>query len=87
MVTSKYTPQASDITVDLRSSLFVTEDSQELAESLRTETDLRVESGLFDFYSEGGISPPPEVILGILYTLFPLDEIYTEVLSSMLWTR
>ena len=86
MITRKYTPQDSDITVDLSSSLFVTEDSQELAESLRAETDLRVESGLFDFYSEGDPFPP-EVVIGILYTLFPLKEIYANVLASMLWEK
>jgi hypothetical protein len=84
--TRKYTPQDSDITVDLISGLFVTEDSQELAESLRAKTDLQVESGLFDYYSEGDPFPP-EVILGILYTLFPLKDIYAGVLSSMLWEK
>jgi hypothetical protein len=84
--TRKYTPQDSDITVDLNSGYFVTEDSQELAESLRAATDLRAESGLFDYYSEGDVFPP-EVILSILYTLFPLKEIYAEVLSSMLWDK
>ena len=86
METRQYTPQDADITVDLRSGVFVTEDSQELAESLRAETDLRVESGLFDYYSEG--TPfPPDAILGILYTLFPLQDIYAGVLSSMLWDK
>ena len=83
METRKYTPQDSDITVDLNSGVFVTEDSQELAESLRAETDLRVESGLFDFYGEGDPFPP-EVVVGILYTLFPLKEIYANVLASIL---
>lgn len=86
METRKYTPQDADITVDLNSGGFVTEDSQELAESLRAETGLRVESGLFDYYSEGD-SFPPEVILGILYTLFPLKEIYAGVLAAMLWDK
>jgi hypothetical protein len=86
LITRKYTPQDSDITVDLISGLFATEDSQELAESLRAETDLRVESGLFTFYSEG--SPfIPEVIVGILYTLFPLQDIYASVLAAMLWDK
>jgi hypothetical protein len=84
--TRKYMPQDSEITVDLNSGVFVTEDSQKLAESLRAETDLRVESGLFDYYSEGDPFPP-EVILSILYTLFPLEEIYAGVLSSMLWDK
>ena len=83
METRKYTPGDSDITINLNSGVFVTEDSQELAESLRSETDLRVESGLFDYYSEGNPFPP-EVILAILYTLFPLKEIYANVLSEML---
>lgn len=86
METRKYTPQDSNITVDLISGVFVTDDSQELAESLRAKTDLRVESGLFDYYSEGDPFPP-EVILGILYTLFPLQDIYAGVLSSMLWDK
>ena len=86
METRKYTPQDSDITVDLIRGLFVTEDSQELAESLRAETDLRVDSGLFDYYSEGDPFPP-QVILGILYTLFPLQEIYAGVLAAMLWDK
>ena len=86
MITRKYTPQDSDITVDLVSGLFDTEDSQELAERLRAETDLRVESGLFTFYSEG--SPfPPEVIVSILYTLFPLQNIYANLLASMIWDK
>ncbi len=87
MVTRKYTPQDADIIVDLRSDLFVTEDSQELADSLRAETDLRVESGFFDYYSEGSPLPAPEVILGILYTLFPLQDIYAGVLSSVIWDK
>lgn len=86
METRKYTPQDSDITVDLNSGVFVTEDSQELAESLRAETNLRVESSLFDYYSEGDPFTP-EVVIGILYTLFPLKEIYANVLSSMLWDK
>lgn len=86
METRKYTPRDADITVDLISGVFVTDDGQELAERLRAETDLRVESGLFDYYSEGDPFPP-EVILGILYTLFPLKEIYANVLSSMLWDK
>jgi hypothetical protein len=57
--TRKYTPGDSDITIDLNSGVFVTEDSRELAESLRAETGLRVESGLFDYYSEGDPFPPP----------------------------
>jgi hypothetical protein len=81
--TRKYTPQDSDITVDLNSGVFVTDDSQDLAESLRAETGLRVESGLFDYYSEGDPFPPG-VILAILYTLFPLKEIYANMLASML---
>ena len=86
METRKYTPQDSDITIDLTSGFFVTDDSQELAQSLRAATDLRVESGLFDYYSEGDPFPP-EVILSILYTLFPLKEVYAGVLSSMLWDK
>ena len=86
METRKYTPQDSDISVDLNSGYFVTDDSQDLAEGLRAATALRVESGLFDYYSEGD-PVPPEVILGILYTLFPLKEIYANVLSSMLWDK
>jgi hypothetical protein len=84
--TRKYTPGDSDITIDLNSGVFVTEDSQELAESLRADTDLRVESGLFDYYSEGDPFPP-EVILAILYTLFPLKDIYANVLASMVWDK
>ncbi len=84
MITRQYTPQDSDITIDLRSCLFVTKDSQELAESLRDVTDLRVESGLFSYYSEGDPFPP-EVVVGILYTLFPLQDIYAGMLSAMLW--
>ncbi len=86
MITRKYTPQDADIIVDLNSGMFTTADSQELAESLRAETDLRVESGLFDYYSEGAPFLP-EVILGILYTLFPLQDIYAGMLSSMLWDK
>jgi hypothetical protein len=86
LVTRKYTPQDADIIVDLRSGLFVTEDSQELAKRLRAETALRVESGLFSYYSEGDPFPP-EVIVGILNTLFPLQDIYAGVLSSMLWDK
>jgi hypothetical protein len=81
--TRKYTPGDSDITVDLNSGIFSAEDGPELAERLRAETDLRVESGLFDYYSEGDPFPP-EVILAILYTLFPLKESYANVLSEVL---
>ena len=81
--TRKYTPGDSDITVDLNSGVFVAEDSRELVEGLRAGTDLRVESGLFDYYSEGDPFPP-EVILAILYTLFPVKEIYANVLSEVL---
>jgi hypothetical protein len=81
--TRKYTPGDSDITIDLNSGVFVTEDSRELAESLRAETGLRVESGLFDYYSEGDPFPP-EVILAIVYTLFPLREIYANMLTEIL---
>ena len=83
METRKYTPGDSDITIDLNSGVFVTEDSRELAESLRAETGLRVESGLFDYYSEGDPFPP-EVILAIVYTLFPLREIYANMLTEIL---
>lgn len=83
MITRKYTPQDSDITVDLVSGLFDTEDRQELAERLRAETDLRVDSGLFTFYSEGDPFPP-EVVVSILYTLLPLKEIYANMLATML---
>lgn len=86
MITRKYTPRDSDITVDLHSSLFVTEDSQELAESLLAETDLRVESGLFDYYSEGDPAPP-WMVIEIIYALFPLQEIYANLLASMLWDK
>lgn len=59
-------------------------DSQELAERLRADTELRVESDLFDYYSEGDPFTP-EVILSIVYTLLLLQDIYANVLSSMLW--
>jgi hypothetical protein len=87
VVIREYTPQAYDIVVDLKSSVFVAEESQELAESLRAETGLRVESGLFHYYTEGSPLPPPDVIVGILYTLFPLNDIYAGVLSAILWDK
>jgi hypothetical protein len=84
--TRHYTPQDSDIIIDLSSWEFTEANSQELAEGLRAETGFRVESGLFDYYSEG--TPyPPEVILEIIYTLFPLKDIYVNMLSSMLWDK
>jgi len=76
--------QVPDIRINLNSGGFVPADGQELVERLRAETGLRVESDLFDFYSEG--SPVvPEVIVTILYTLFPLGDLYAGLLSSMLW--
>ena len=57
-----------------------------MAESLRDKTDLRVQSGLFDHHAEGDPFPP-DVIVSILYTLFPLQEIYAGVLAEMLWDK
>jgi len=75
---------APDIRIELNSGEFGPADSRELVERLRAETGLRVESELFDFYSEG--SPViPEVIVTVLYTLFPLGDIYAGLISSMLW--
>ena len=38
---------------------------------------------MFDYYSEGDPFPP-EVILAIVYTLFPLREIYANMLTEIL---
>jgi hypothetical protein len=75
--------QAPDIEIKLNSGGFGPADGEVLAERLRTETRLRVESDLFDYYSEGDPFPPG-VILSIFYTLLPLREIYANMLSSML---
>lgn len=87
MITKQYTPQQdSQINIDLLGSLYDAEDSQELKERLRAETDLRVDGGLFTFYSEG--SPViPEVVVEILYTLFPLQDVYTNLLASTIWDK
>jgi hypothetical protein len=77
--------KAPDIKIELNSGWYGRADSQELAERLRTEMALRIESDLFDHYSEGAQVAAPEVILSILYTLLPLREIYVNILSSMLW--
>lgn len=87
MITKQYTPQQdSQITIDLLSGLYDAEDSQELQERLRSETNLRVDGGLFTFYSEG--SPViPDVVVQILYTLFPLQDVYTNLLAAMIWDK
>lgn len=75
--------QTPDVRIDLLNGLFIPSDGQELAERLSTETGLRVEGDIFDYYSEG--TPfPPEIVLAILYTLFPLKDIYANILSSVL---
>jgi hypothetical protein len=76
--------RAPDIKIDLNSGGFAPVDSQELVGRVRAETGLRVEGDLFDYYSEGSAFPP-EVILNIVYTLFPLGDLYAAMLSSMLW--
>jgi hypothetical protein len=76
--------QAPDIGIQLNSGLYGRADSKELAEQLRVDTGLRVESDIFDSYHEGHPFPP-EVIVSILYTLFPLRDIYANILSSVRW--
>ena len=76
--------QTPDLRIQLNSGWYGPADSQELAERLRADTELRVESDLFDYYSEGDPFTP-EVILSIVYTLLLLQDIYANVLSSMLW--
>lgn len=75
--------QTPDMRIQLNSGGFDPANSQELIKRFRAETGLRVEGDVFDFYSQG--TPfPPELILSILYTLFPLRDVYVNIISSML---
>ncbi len=77
--------QVPDISIDLNSDTFVPADSQELAARLRAETDLRVRSDVAAYAGVEGGPLPPDVVLYVLYTLFPLRDIYAGMLSSILW--
>jgi len=78
--------QGADISIDLNSDTFIPADSQELAERLRAETDLRVQIDVTAYASVEGFPLPPDVALYILYTLTPLvADVYLNVLSSALW--
>ena len=78
--------QGADISIDLNSDTFIPADSQELAERLRAETDLRVQIDVTAYASVEGFPLPPDVVLYILYTLTPLvADVYLNVLSSALW--
>lgn len=77
--------QVPDISIDLNSDTFVLADSQELAEHLRSETDLQVNSDVAAYSGVEGGPLPPDVAIYILYTLAPLADVYANVLSSALW--
>jgi hypothetical protein len=78
--------QTTGITIDLNSDTFVPADSQELAERLRAETDLLVQSEVAAYATVEGFPLPPDVALYILHTLAPLAAgVYLNVLSSALW--
>ena len=77
--------QDAEISIGLNSDTFILADSQELAERLHAETDLRVKSHLASYASIEGF-PPPDVVLNILYTLAPLlADVYLNVVSSALY--
>ena len=78
--------QGADISIDLNSDTFIPADSQELANRLRAETDLRVQSEVAAYAGVEGGPPPPDVVLYILYTLMPIvSDVYLNVLSSALY--
>ena len=78
--------QGADISIDLNSDTFIPADSQELAERLRAETDLRIESTIAAYVSVAGEPPPPDVVIYLLYTIAPLaTSVFVNVLSSALW--
>jgi len=74
--------QDAEISIGLNSDTFILADSQELAERLHAETDLRVKSHLASYAS----IEAPDVVLNIIYTLAPLlTDVYLNVVSSALY--
>jgi len=56
-----------------------------VAERLRSESDLRIESDVVAYgYIEGGLIPP-DVAINLLYSLVPLADIYANMLASALY--
>jgi hypothetical protein len=78
--------QGADISIDLNVDTFIPADSQELAERLRAETDLRVQSEVVGYTYIEGFPPPPDVVLYFVDTLTPLVvDVYLNVLASAIW--
>jgi hypothetical protein len=76
-----------DVRIDLNSDTFGLADKDELAERLRAETDLRIESDVAAYAGVEGGPLPPDVVIYILYTLVPVADIYANVLASAIWDR
>lgn len=73
-----------DVRIDLNSDTFIPADKDELAEQLRAETGLRIESDVAAYAGVEGGPLPPDVALYILHTLFPLADVYANVLASVI---
>jgi len=73
-----------DIRIDLNSDTFIPADKDELAEQLSTETDLRIESDVAAYAGVEGGPLPPDVALYILHSLFPIADVYANVLASVI---
>ncbi len=76
-----------DVRIDLNSDTFGLADKDELAEQIRAETDLRIESDVAAYSGVAGEPPPPDVVVYILHTLIPGADIYANVLASAIWDR
>lgn len=77
----------ADVRIDLNSDTFEPADKDELAEQLRDEIDLRIESDVAAYSGVAGEPPPADVIVYILHALIPVADIYANVLASAIWDR
>ena len=80
-----------EVQVFLKSNLFSSEDKDAIAERLRTETNLQADSNVVFYPARAGFFPleflTPDVAIYILHTLFPLANIYADVLASAIWDQ
>jgi len=75
----------ADISIGLNIDTFTPPDNRDLEEHLRAESELRIESHIFAASTAPGGTPPPDMVISILYTLIPVADIYANVLASAIW--
>lgn len=83
--TSGLTNERAEVSVDLNSDTFAFSDSEEIAERLRSQTELWFKSEVAAYASVAGEPPPPDVFIHILRDVLPLTPIYINILSSALY--